>query len=95
MGLFEDLGKEYLRHRVYGSRHRRYPGSRWRTSGGYWGAPRHGGYLMRRHHRAGPFGAYRRGGVEVRGCGCCLPIPLGVMVSIGAAAKLRRLTRAG
>ena len=92
MGLFEDLGKEYVRHRLYGRHHRRYPASRWTTPGGYWGAPRHGGYLMRRrHHRARPFGAHRRGGVEVRGCGCCLPIPLGLVVSAGLAARLRHV----
>lgn len=95
MGLFEDLGKEYLRHRLYRGRHRRYPGSWWGSSGSYWGTPRQA-YMMRRHRATGPFGSYRRpGGVEVRGCGCCLPIPLGLMAGVGVAARLGHLARTG
>ena len=48
---------------------------------------------MRRHRASGPFGSYRRrGGVEVRGCGCCLPLPLGVVAT--GALGLRALLRA-
>jgi hypothetical protein len=30
----------------------------------------------------------RRGGVEVRGCGCCLPIPLGLLTSAGLGLRV-------
>ena len=47
----------------------------------------------RHRHRRGPLALpRRRGGVEVRGCGCCLPIPLGLLTSAGLG--LRAVLRA-
>jgi hypothetical protein len=78
MGLGRELVDEYIRHRLYGGRHRRY-----------------GHYPMRR----GPERFYgllrprRRRSFEVRGCGCCLPIPLGLVTAGGVG--LRVLARRG
>jgi hypothetical protein len=76
MGLGRELVNEYIRHRVYGGRHRR---------SGY--------YPMRRGTE--PLYALlrprRRRSVEVRGCGCCLPIPLGLVTASGLG--LRALAR--
>ncbi|MDP8943786.1 MAG: hypothetical protein M3N16_06690 [Actinomycetota bacterium] len=94
MGLLRLLLADYLRRRLLGGRHRRHGGSPWRSPERYygWGPPGYG-YGMGRRRYGGPFGAPRpRGGVQVRGCGCCLPLPLGVLVT--AALGLRGLLRA-
>jgi hypothetical protein len=73
MGLGREIFGEYMRHRLYGGRHRRRGG--WPLSSRY----------------AGPFALRRpraRRRVEVRGCGCCLPIPLGLLAGTGVGLNL-------
>ncbi len=73
-------------------------GSSRRHRGGMWGSPRYsrgprgyGSYGMRGGYGS-PFGGRRpRGRVQVRGCGCCLPIPLGIVTASGLG--LRALIR--
>lgn len=96
MSFLGDLSREYLRHRVGGGRHRYHRGSMWGGTHGGWGAPRHHGHWMSRRHHGGPFASYRpRRRVEVRGCGCCLPIPLALTVggALGARAAIRARLR--
>jgi hypothetical protein len=95
MGFLGGLSREYMRHRAYGGRHRYHRGSMWRAPHSGWAAPRHGHWMGRRHHRS-PFVAHRpRRRVEVRGCGCCLPIPLAVAMSgvLGTRAAIRSRAR--
>ncbi len=73
MALGREIVREYLRHRLYGERHRRY---------GHW--------PMRSRH-VGPFSlraprAHRR--AEVKSCGCCLPIPLGLVAATGTGLNM-------
>lgn len=73
MGIGREILHEYVRHRLYGERHRRY--GLWPTSRRYAGP-----FSVRRprsHHRT-----------QVRGCGCCLPIPLGLVASTGLGLNL-------
>jgi hypothetical protein len=96
MGFLGDRSREYMRHRAYGGRHRYHRGSMWRAPHGGWGSPRHHGHWMGRRHQRGPFVAHRpRRRVEVRGCGCCLPIPLALIVggALGAREAIRRRAR--
>jgi hypothetical protein len=74
MGLMRELAREYMLHRLGGG-HRRRRGYRGRH-------PRYGGYRYRPRHRP-----YRRTRVHVGGC--CLPIPLGVL--LGSTFMARRL----
>jgi hypothetical protein len=95
MSFLGDLSREYLRHRVGGGRHRYHRGSMWGGTHGGW-APRHHGHWMSRRHHGGPFASHRpRRRVEVRGCGCCLPIPLALTVGgvLGARAAIRARLR--
>ena len=93
MGLIRLLARGYLLRRLLGGRHRGYGRSSWTSRGGHWGPLGGYGHRMGRRHGPGPFGYSRpRGGVQVRGCGCCLPVPLGVLGFLGLC--LRALLRA-
>ena len=57
---------------------------------------RHRGRRRGRGHFIGPFPAYSRrtrGGSRVTVSGCCLPIPLGIMLLPAALFGARRATR--
>ena len=69
--LLRQLGRDYLRHRLYGPRHR----------------PR-GGWMAPRRHSRYVLAPRPRSRVQVRGCGCCLPIPLGFLAGLGLGARL-------
>jgi hypothetical protein len=69
MGLGREIAREYVRHRLYGRRHHHRHG--WRTVSSRYVGP----FAARRprsHHRT-----------NVSGCGCCLPIPLGLLAGTG------------
>ena len=68
MSLSREILGEYVRHRLYGERHRR-----------------HGSWPMGGRRRLRP---RRHRGVEVKGCGCCLPMPLGVLAASGLSLRL-------
>jgi hypothetical protein len=73
MSLFRHFLREYLDHRAYGRHHRH------RRSYGY----------GRRHRPRHPFVIGRpRRRTRVHVGGCCLPIPLGVLLATSAGARL-------
>ena len=85
--------EEYLHHRV--SRGRRHRHGGWPGGYGYGRMPQRYGYGMSRRHSGGLFAPRRHSRVQVRGCGCCLPIPLGVLTvtALGARTAMRRSGR--
>jgi hypothetical protein len=81
MALLDHLLREQMRRRAYGRRDWSPFGSARRRHRGYgmWGRPSRGLYTPRRR-------------VQVRGCGCCLPIPLG-LTAAGALAVRHVVSR--
>ncbi len=94
MGLFGSLARAYLLDRLLGRAHRRYGR---RPSPGHYGHPAAYGYgrgaPYRRRERSGIrffgpipyYSARTRRGTQVSVGGCCLPLPLMVVGSFGAA----------
>lgn len=80
MGLFRELTREYVRHRLYGRRRPRHRQTYYRG----WGAPRgrQSGRMVQRGY-GGHRGHRRHSRSNVRVVGCCLPIPMAM--ALGAA----------
>jgi hypothetical protein len=81
MGMFRQLGRAYLTHRLLNRRSR----------GRYGRSPY---YARQRGGRGGFFGPFpyysgrTRRGTQVRVTGCCLPIPLGLLAALAVGARL-------
>ncbi|MCA1837409.1 MAG: hypothetical protein LC674_01070 [Actinobacteria bacterium] len=81
MGLLERILRERLRQRMYGGRRRQsswllLPPPRPRNRGyGIWGRPSRRPY-------------YGRSRTHVQGCGCCLPLPLGLLSAAVLSLRL-------
>ena len=81
MSFLRHLAREYVIHRLLGPRHHRHRGRM--------GRPR--GYGYRAYSPRSGFNVVRpRGGSRVKVGGCCLPIPLTLVVSAGIALGLMR-----
>lgn len=80
------LAREYVLHRLGGRRHGR----------GYGTGASQQAYWMSRRQPRGRFGRQRpRRNVQVRGCGCCLPIPLALVTGAGLALRVGLRARLG
>jgi len=88
--MFRALSRAFLMDRMLRSGRRGRYGSRY---GGRYGS-RYGGRSGRGRGRGGFFGPMpyysrqTRGGSRVSVTGCCLPIPLGLLASLGLSARM-------